>query len=102
MSVDAVTLMVILAMALATYATRAGGFFIVRRLRMGPFMKAWMGHVPGAIFMALVTPAVIGAGPAGWAGAAVVVLSAYKGLPLVITLGLGVGLVALLRLSGGL
>lgn len=66
----AASLLAILAMGLATYATRAGGFWLASRLRPGPFLRTWLEHLPGAVFAALVAPMVLGAGPAGWAGAA--------------------------------
>lgn len=61
----------IILMGLATYATRVGGFLLIRRFRPGPFLEAWFGHVPGAVFAALVAPAVWSAGPPGWLGAMV-------------------------------
>lgn len=63
-------LLAILAMGLATYATRAGGFWLARRIEAGPFMLAWLQHLPGTVFAALVAPMVAGAGPAGWIAAA--------------------------------
>ena len=65
----ATSLLAILAMAAATYATRVGGFWLARRVRPGPFARAWLDHLPGAVFAALVAPMVLAAGPAGWAGA---------------------------------
>lgn len=59
----------ILAMGAVTYATRAGGFWLARRLEPGPFLRAWLEHLPGAVFAALVAPMVAGAGPAGWLAA---------------------------------
>jgi uncharacterized membrane protein len=64
-------ILAILLMGLATYATRIGGFLLIRRFRPGPFLEAWFGHVPGAVFAALVAPSVWSAGPAGWGGALV-------------------------------
>ncbi len=63
--------MAILLMGAATYATRIGGFLLIRRFKPGPFLEAWFGHVPGAVFAALVAPSVWQAGLAGWAGAAI-------------------------------
>jgi uncharacterized membrane protein len=68
--VTATSLLAILAMAAVTYATRAGGFWLASRLRPGPFFRAWLEHLPGAVFAALVAPMVVGAGPAGWLAAA--------------------------------
>jgi uncharacterized membrane protein len=64
------SLLAILAMGAATYATRAGGFWLARRLEPGPFFRAWLEHLPGAVFAALIAPMVAGAGPAGWLAAA--------------------------------
>ena len=55
-------------MGTVTYATRAGGFWLAQRLAPGPFLRAWLEHLPGAVFAALVGPMVVGAGPAGWLG----------------------------------
>jgi len=59
----------IAAMGAVTYGTRAGGFWLAQRLAPGPFVRAWLEHLPGAVFAALVGPMVIGAGPAGWLAA---------------------------------
>lgn len=67
---DAASLAVILAMAAVTYACRAGGYWLAGRLRPTPFLSAWLGHLPGAVFAALVAPMVAGAGPPGWLAAA--------------------------------
>jgi uncharacterized membrane protein len=68
--VTAESLLAIVAMGAVTYATRAGGFWLAQRLSPGPFFRAWLEHLPGAVFAALVAPMVIGAGPAGWLAAA--------------------------------
>ena len=62
---------VILLLALATYATRVGGYRLAQRLQPGPFVEAFMTAMPGAIFAALVAPMVLAAGPAGWASAGI-------------------------------
>lgn len=62
---------VILLLAIATYATRIGGYHLVQRLRPSPFVEAFMTAMPGAIFAALVAPMVLASGPVGWAAAGV-------------------------------
>ncbi len=99
MSVDEATLLAILGMAAATYLTRAGGYFLVRRLPPGRFVEAWLRHIPGAMFVALVTPAVANGGPAAWAGAAAVLAAARLWGNLVVSLLAGVGAVYLVRLA---
>ena len=64
------SLLAILLMGAATYATRAGCFWLARRLTPGPLLRAWLEQLPGAVFAALVAPMVVGAGPAGWLAAA--------------------------------
>lgn len=65
----ATSLVAILLMGAVTYATRAGGFWLARRIAPGPFLRAWLNHLPGAVFAALVAPMVVSAGPAGWIAA---------------------------------
>lgn len=62
----------ILGMALATYALRAGGYAILRASRPSPFIQAMLGCLPGCIFVAFVTPALLGGGPRHWIAAACV------------------------------
>jgi uncharacterized membrane protein len=67
---SAASFLTILAMAAVTYATRAGGWLVYRRIEPGPRLRAWLEQLPGALFAALVAPMVVEAGPAGWLGAA--------------------------------
>ncbi|MEZ5861724.1 MAG: AzlD domain-containing protein [Geminicoccaceae bacterium] len=62
---------VILLLAVATYATRIGGYRLAQRLQPSPFVEAFMTAMPGTIFAALVAPMVLAAGPAGWVSAGV-------------------------------
>jgi uncharacterized membrane protein len=62
----------ILGMALATYALRAGGYAILRASRPSPFVQAMLNFLPGCIFVAFVTPALLGGGPRQWLAAVVV------------------------------
>jgi uncharacterized membrane protein len=63
------SLLVIVLLGALTYATRAGGYWLARRVTPGPLFEAWLRHLPGAVFVALVVPMVLSAGPAGWAAA---------------------------------
>jgi uncharacterized membrane protein len=63
-------LITILGMAAVTYAIRAGGLLLANRLPATGFVAAWMRHIPGAVLAALVAPAVIDGGIAGWIAAA--------------------------------
>jgi Branched-chain amino acid transport protein (AzlD) len=62
--IDPAALAAILAMAAATYATRAGGLWLAGRLRLSDRAAAWMQSLPGALLVAIVAPTVVAAGPA--------------------------------------
>jgi uncharacterized membrane protein len=65
----------ILGMALITFAIRAGGFLIAGRLPETGFVAAWLRHIPAAVLIALIAPAVANGGPPEWLAAAVAVLA---------------------------
>ena len=64
MALEPHAIVVIVAMAVATYATRAGGFWLMRWVRPTPRIEAWIRHVPGAVIISLVAPAALTRGPA--------------------------------------
>jgi|HigsolmetaGSP11D_1036233.scaffolds.fasta_scaffold03700_6 uncharacterized membrane protein len=97
MSVDPTTLLAILLMAAGTYGVRAGGYFLIQRLAPSPFLEAWMRHVPGAMFVALVLPAILKGGLPFAAGAIAVLLAARLKGNLILSLVLGVAAVAAAR-----
>jgi uncharacterized membrane protein len=90
------SLQAILLMGAVTYASRAGGFWLARRLAPGPFLRAWLEHLPGAVFAALVAPMVASAGPAGWlaAGAGFAAMRLSGQFVLAVAVGLAVYLAA--------
>ncbi len=66
-------LLAILGMAAVTYACRAGGYAVLRAFRPPAFVEAMLRHLPGALFVAYVTPPlVMGSWPAWLGGVAVV------------------------------
>lgn len=62
----------ILGMTIATYVLRAGGYALLRAFRPSPFVNAMLGHMPGCIFVAFVTPALVSKGWPGLFAAAAV------------------------------
>lgn len=83
MDPEPLELLAIAGMALATYATRAGGLWLVSRLRLGERTAAGLRALPGALLTAIVAPAVLGSGPVGLAAALVTVAVARRtGSPL--------------------
>ncbi len=63
----------ILAMAVATYVTRAGGYVLFRAIRPNETVRMALGYIPGALFVAYVAPALAQGGWPEWFGAVVTV-----------------------------
>lgn len=68
---DAWTLAAIAAMGAVTYLCRGGGYWLFRRVRPTPAVRAVLAYVPGALFVAYVVPALASGGPRQWLGAAI-------------------------------
>ncbi|WP_029348803.1 AzlD domain-containing protein [Bosea sp. 117] len=58
--------LVILAMALVTYATRAGGLWLVGFMPMSPRLEAFLRYLAGAVLVAIVVPATVRGGAAAF------------------------------------
>jgi uncharacterized membrane protein len=67
-------LLAILGMALVTYASRAGGYAVLRVVRPPPFVEGMLRHLPGCLFVAYCAPSLVAGGVAAWLGALTVVL----------------------------
>jgi uncharacterized membrane protein len=96
MQIDAIA--TILGMAVVTYLTRAGGLWLMRFVSPSPRIEAWLSHLPGAVLVALVSPAIAAAGAIGAVGALATALVAARTKNLLISIGVGVGLVVALRM----
>ncbi|HLW03377.1 MAG TPA: AzlD domain-containing protein [Ktedonobacterales bacterium] len=95
MQIDA--MVAILGMAVATYVTRAGGLWLMRFVSPSPRVEAWLRHLPGAVLVALIAPAIVEDGMIGAAGALATALIAARTRNLLLSILVGVGLVVLLR-----
>jgi uncharacterized membrane protein len=79
-AIDPGTLFTILLMALATYATRAGGLWLASRFDLSERAGMWLDQIPGAILVSLVAPTILTGGPAEvLAALAVVIVSLRTG-----------------------
>ena len=79
----------ILAMAAATYATRAGGLWIADHIPTSGRVRTALDALPAAVLTAVVAPMALATGPAETAAAAVTMLAAFR-LPLLATVCVGV------------
>jgi uncharacterized membrane protein len=84
-------------MALATYATRAGGLWLASRLALSERAEAWLDYIPGAILVSIVAPVVLTGGLAEALAALAVILVASRTGNLPIAMVTGVLAVLLLR-----
>ncbi len=97
MGSNPVTLLAIALMALATYATRAGGLWLASRFDLSERAGTWLEGIPGAILVSLVAPAVLTGGPAEALAAIAVVAVAVRTGSLPAAMVTGVGAVVVLR-----
>lgn len=97
MSVDPVTLLTILGMGLVTYATRAGGLFLIERVKMSPFVRRWLGYIPGCVLLSIVAPSIFSGGVAELVAALITLVVALVTRNLPLSMVLGVVTVVVLR-----
>jgi uncharacterized membrane protein len=96
MSAD--NLLAVIAMAVATYATRIGGMLLGGYLPKTGRVRQALDALPAAVLTAVIAPAVI-AGSAEMIAAALTVLAALR-LPMIVAVLVGMGSVAILRAVG--
>lgn len=92
------TLLAIVGMALATYATRVGGLFLMRYVTVKGRTKAAFDALPPAILMAVIAPTVLATGVAETIAAAITATAAIMRLPMIVTILIGMASVVLLRM----
>ena len=90
-------LLAIFGMALATYATRVSGLFLMRGAVVRGRLKAALDALPPAILMAVIAPTILLTGNAERIAAVLAAISALFRLPLVVTILVGVVSVVVLR-----
>ncbi len=70
MTLDPWVLAAIVAMSVATYATRAGGYLLFGLFKPTQAVRAVLSYIPGTLFVAYVAPALVDGGLQQWVGAA--------------------------------
>jgi len=100
MQLDPLVLAAIAAMAVATYATRIFGYWLVRRRAVGGRLAGALEAVPGAVLTAIIAPMAFATGPAESGAALLTVLLALR-LPLIAAVAGGCLAVVGLRLLLG-
>jgi uncharacterized membrane protein len=98
MTVHLTTLLAIIGMGLATYATRISGLLLMRGVVVKGRLKAALDAVPPAVLMAVITPTVFMTGTAEALAAVATAIAAFLRLPLLATILVGVVSVVLFRM----
>jgi len=91
------TLVVILAMSVTTYATKAGGLWLLGRIDLSDRAATALRALPGAIVVSLLVPELARAGLPGWTAAAAVLAVARRTDSVLLALAVGTGAVVSLR-----
>ena len=94
--IPAADLATIALMALATYATRIGGYLLLRERRLGPRADAVMKAAPGCVLISVIAPHFVSPRPADLVTLAVTLLAATR-LPMLATVAIAVACSGLLR-----
>ena len=94
-------LLPMLALALASFTCRAGGFWLMRFVTVTPRLRATLDAAPLAVMLGIVTPAALRGGAAEWAGLAAALVVMRLARNDLVAMFSGVGAVALVRAAGG-
>lgn len=97
MQIDSTTLLVILGMAVVTYATRIAGLWLMNRVTLSPGIRSWLNQIPGAVLISIVAPTVFTQSLAEAGAALATVLVAIRTSNLILAMLTGIGTVWLLR-----
>jgi uncharacterized membrane protein len=95
-TIDGLTLLAIVGMALATYLTRVAGVYLLTGVVVRGRLKAALDALPPAILMAVIAPTIA----SGWReamAAAITAAAAFMRLPMIATILLGVLSIVALR-----
>lgn len=95
---DTLALITILGMALVTYATRAGGFWLMGLVTPSPRIEAWLRQIPGAVLVAIIAPTVLASSLAETLAALASALVALRTKNVLVAMVVGVGAVWMLRM----
>lgn len=88
---------VVAGMSTVTYATKAGGLWFLSRIDVSERTEAGLAALPGAVVVSILGPELVGAGPAEWCAAAVVLAVSWRTDNVLLALLGGVGAVLLFR-----
>jgi uncharacterized membrane protein len=91
---DNTAVIAILGMGVATYLTRAGGFWMMGYVTLSPKLERFLRQMAGGVLVAIVVAAAMKGDPAMWAGlaTAIVVMLALRKSMTAILIGMAVAI----------
>jgi len=92
----------ILGMAVVTYLTRVGGFWLVDRVELSEWAKSFLRYVPAAVLVSLILPDLLEGGPADIGAAGVTLVVAIRTGNILYAMIVGIVTVVLFRRVVGL
>ena len=91
------SMVVIMVMAVITYAFRGGGYWLMGRVTLSPRVEAGLAYLPGAVITALVVPGALEAGIPGVLGLIAVALVMRTRPNLLLAMAAGIITVVIIR-----
>ncbi|WP_459193199.1 AzlD family protein [Halosimplex sp. J119] len=96
-ALDPTVVGVVLAMAFATYLTKASGLWLITHVGISERAEAALEVLPGAIVVAVIGPELAAGGPPEWLAGGVVAIVAWRTENIFLALVAGVGAVVAFR-----
>lgn len=90
-------LAVVLGMALVTYATKAGGFWVLDRVEPSESVRGGLDALPGGIIVAILAVRLLEGGPTEWVAGIAVVVVARRTESVLLAMVAGVGTLLVVR-----
>ncbi len=88
---------VVLGMSVVTYATKAGGFWVLDRVEPSESVREALDALPGGIIVAILAVRLLEGGPPEWVAGLAVVAVAHRTDSVLLALVTGVGVLLALR-----
>lgn len=98
MQTNSQALLTIVGMALVTYMTRAGGLWLMSRIKLSQRTESWLRQLPGTVIISIIAPTVLTSGPAEVLAALATGLVALRTGSLLLAMLVGVSVVWGLRM----
>ncbi|WP_049924428.1 AzlD family protein [Halopiger djelfimassiliensis] len=95
--VETTVLLAIAGMAIVTYLTRVGGFWLVDRVELSDRSRSFLGYVPGAVLVSLILPELVRGGVPEFGAALVTLLVAIRTGNILYAMAAGIGAVVAFR-----